>query len=80
MIRPMTKTIEGAIVDWLEEIPVEELESKTSQRIVEDFRANLIDVTDAIAYLQEECADELLDYVNNNKTLMNLLELSTINL
>ena len=76
----MTKTIEGAIVDWLEEIPVEELESKTSQRIVEDFRANLIDVTDAIAYLQEECADELLDYVNNNKTLMNLLELSTINL
>jgi hypothetical protein len=76
----MTKTTEGAIVDWLEEIPVEELASKTSQRIVGDFRANLIDVTEAIAYLQEECADELLDYVNNNKKLMNLLDLSTINL
>ena len=76
----MTKTIEGAIVDWLEEIPVEELASETSQRIVEDFRANLIDVTEAIAYLQEERADELLEYVNNNKKLMNLLDLSTINL
>ena len=76
----MTKTIEGAIVDWLEEIPVEELASETSQRIVEDFRANLIEVTEAIAYLQEECADELLEYVNNNKKLMNLLDLSTINL
>jgi hypothetical protein len=72
----MTNTIEGAVVDWLEEIPVEELESETSQRIVEDFRAGLIDVTEAIACLQEDCADELLDYVNNNKTLMNLLELS----
>ena len=76
----MTKTIEGAVVDWLEEIPVEELESETSQRIVGDFRANLIDVTDAIAYLQEECADELLDYVNKNKELMNFLELSSDNL
>ena len=76
----MTTTIEGAIVDWLEEIPVEELSSETSQRIVEDFRANLIEVTEAIAYLQEECADELLEYVNNNKKLMNLLELSTSNL
>ena len=76
----MTKTTEGAIVDWLEEIPLEELASETSQRIVEDFRANLIEVTEAIAYLQEECADELLDYVNNNKKLMNLLDLSTSNL
>ena len=76
----MTKTIEGAVVDWLEEIPVEELESETSQRIVGDFRANLIDVADAIAYLQEECADELLDYVNRNKELMNFLELSSDNL
>ena len=76
----MTTTIEGAIVDWLEEIPLEELASETSQRIVEDFRANLIDVTEAIAYLQEECADELLDYVNKNKALNNFLELSTSNL
>ena len=76
----MTKTIEGAVVDWLEEIPLEELTSETSQRIVEDFRANLIDVTDAIAYLQEECADELLDYVNRNKELMNFLDLSSDNL
>jgi hypothetical protein len=76
----MTTTIEGAIVDWLEEIPLEELASETSQRIVEDFRANLIDVTEAIAYLQEECADELLEYVNNNKKLMNLLDMSLNNL
>ena len=76
----MTKTIEGAVVDWLEEIPLEELESETSQRIVGDFRANLIDVTDAIAYLQEECADELLEYINKNKELINFLELSTNNL
>ena len=76
----MTKTIEGAIVDWLEEIPLEELASETSQRIVGDFRANLIEVTEAIAYLQEECADELLDYVNRNKALSNLLDMSTSNL
>ena len=76
----MTKTTEGAIVDWLEEIPLEELASETSQRIVEDFRANLIEVTEAIAYLQEECADELLDYVNKNKALNNFLDLSTSNL
>ena len=76
----MTKTIEGAVVDWLEEIPLEELASETSQRIVGDFRANLIDVTEAIAYLQEDCADELLDYINKNKELMNFLELSSDNL
>ena len=76
----MTKTIEGAVVDWLEEIPVEELANETSQRIVEDFRTNLIEVTEAIAYLQEECADELLDYVNRNKELINLLDLSINNL
>lgn len=76
----MTTTTEGAIVDWLEEIPVEELASETSQRIVGDFRANLIDVTEAIAYLQEECADELLDYVNKNKALNNFLDLSANNL
>ena len=76
----MTKTIQGAVVDWLEEIPLEELASETSQRIVGDFRANLIDVTDAIAYLQEECADELLEYINKNKELMNFLELSINNL
>lgn len=76
----MTKTTEGAIVDWLEEIPLEELASETSQRIVGDFRADLIEVTEAIAYLQEECADELLDYVNQNKALSNFLELSANNI
>jgi hypothetical protein len=76
----MTKTTEGAIVDWLEEIPVEELASETSQRIVGDFRANLIEVTEAIAYLQEECADELLDYINQNKALNNFLDMSLNNL
>ena len=65
----MTQTIEGAIVDWLEEIPVEELSSQTAQEIVESFRADLMDVTEAIDRLQEACSEDLEEYVKGNRAL-----------
>ena len=68
----MTKTIDGAIVDWLEEIPLEELASETAQKIVEDYRTDMMDVSRAIAYLKEDCASDLQKYVEGNKTLAQL--------
>jgi len=68
----MTQTIDGAIVDWLEEIPVEELACETAQMIVEDFRTDMIDVSQAIEYLKEDCATELQKYIEGNKILANL--------
>lgn len=70
----MTKTIDGAIVDWLEEIPLEELASETAQKIVEDFRNETMDVSQAIAYLQEDCASELQSYLDENKALAEILK------
>ena len=70
----MNDQIGGAVVDWLEEIPLEELSNETAQKIVEDFRAGSISVSDAIACLQEDCASDLRSYVNENRKLEELLK------
>lgn len=65
--------IDGAIVDWLEEIPTEEFVSSTAETIVSDFRNGFISVTEAIDLLRENCSDELAKYVQQNVELNELL-------
>ena len=64
----MTQTISGAIVDWLEEIPVEELSCEVAQMIVDQFRREDISVNEAMEMLESNCLSQLEDWLEQNKT------------
>lgn len=63
----MTKTIDGAIVDWLEEIPLDELTCETARLIIEQFRMGSIPVSEAMDLLAEDCGSIMLDWINANQ-------------
>jgi len=62
----MTKTIDGAIVDWLEEIPVDELNDDVAKMIVEQFRNGSLPVTEAMNLLEEDCGISMQDWLDQN--------------
>lgn len=64
----MTQTISGAIVDWLEEIPVEELSCEVARMIVDQFRREDISVNEAMEMLEDNCLSQLEDWLEQNKT------------
>jgi Mg2+/Co2+ transporter CorB len=64
----MTQTISGAIVDWLEEIPVEELSCEVAQMIVDQFRREDISVNEAMEMLESNCLSQLEEWLEQNKT------------
>ena len=66
--------LDGAVVDWLEEIPLDELPTDYVKMIVNDFREGHMSVTEAIALLNEDCEDCLKDYVKQNMDFENLLK------
>jgi hypothetical protein len=66
--------LDGAVVDWLEEIPLDELPTDYARMIVNDFREGHMEVTEAIALLNEDCDDLLRDYVKQNMEFESLLE------
>ena len=65
--------IDGAVVDWLEEIPLDELPTEYARMIVNDFREGHMPVTEAIALLNQDCEDDLIQYVLQNQDLESLL-------
>lgn len=65
--------IDGAVVDWLEEIPLDELPTDYSRMIVNDFREGHMPVTEAIGLLNEDCSDDLKEYVRQNRELQSLI-------
>ena len=65
--------IDGAVVDWLEEIPLDELPTDYSRMIVNDFREGHMPVTEAIELLNEDCVEHLREYVKQNRELQTLL-------
>jgi hypothetical protein len=70
----MTEEIlDGAIVDWLEELPLDELPSDYTRMIVNDFRQGHMCVTEAISLLCEDCKEELSDHIRTNIELETLL-------
>jgi flagellar motility protein MotE (MotC chaperone) len=70
----MTKTIDGAIVDWLEEIPVEELDCEMAQMIVDQFRRDDISVTEAMQMLEDNCLSQMKDWLEQNKTFSKMFK------
>lgn len=62
-----------AVVDWLEELPLEEL-PENCQPFVMEFREGMIDVQEAISILEHECCDELDSYVQQNLEIERLLK------
>lgn len=65
--------IDGIIVDWLEELPLDELPTDYARMIVNDFREGHMSVTEAIAILNEDCHDDMVDQVRQNLELESLL-------
>ncbi len=70
----MTKSIDGAIVDWLEEIPIEELTNENAQMIVEQFRMGTFPVHEAIQFLEEECSGLMQEWIDQNKQYAKLFK------
>ena len=70
----MTKSIDGAIIDWLEEIPIEELNSETAKMIVEQFRNGSLPVTEAMCLLEHDCNYDMAEWINENKRLNSQLK------
>jgi hypothetical protein len=70
----INEMIDGMIVDWLEELPLDELPTDYARMIVNQFREGHMEVTEAISLLQEDCSDDLSDCVKQNLELNKLLE------
>jgi hypothetical protein len=64
-----TKTVSGAIVDWLEEIPLDELNNEEAISIIERFRFQNLTVNKAIALLEENCLSSLEQWIKQNEKL-----------
>jgi hypothetical protein len=68
------QTCDGVIVDWLEELPLDELPTEYAKMIVKEFREGDLDVTEAIANLRENCNEDMKDQILQNKQLKELLD------
>jgi len=62
----MTKTIDGAIVDWLEEIPVDELTCEVARMIVDQLRRKDIPASEAIEMLECNCMSSMQMWLDTN--------------
>jgi hypothetical protein len=65
--------IDSMVVDWLEELPLDELPTDYSRMIVNDFREGHMSVTEAISLLNEDCYDDMADQIKQNQELQSLL-------
>ena len=65
--------IDGIIVDWLEELPLDELPTEYARMIVSNFREGHMSVTEAIAILNEDCHDDMAEQVKMNLELAELI-------
>jgi len=65
--------IDSMLVDWLEEIPLDELPTEYARMIVNDFRNGHMPVTEAIAILNEDCKDDMAGQIQQNLQLQQLL-------
>lgn len=59
---------EIAIIDLLEEIPLEEMDDSLAF-VVNEFRTGSMEVTEATALLEEDFYDMIKEWVENNKRL-----------
>ena len=59
---------EIAIIDLLEEIPLEEMDDSLAF-VVNEFRSGFMEVTEATALLEEDFYDMIKEWVENNKRL-----------
>lgn len=63
-----------AVVDWLEELPLEEIVNEDCRMVISEFREGFMEVTEAIAILEHDFAQEIKDWVKTNNFLNSLNE------
>jgi hypothetical protein len=63
-----------AVVDWLEEIPIEELPEGECQFIIRDFREGRMEVQEAIALLEHDFQEELKNYIAFNFEIKKMIQ------
>jgi hypothetical protein len=66
--------LDSAVVDWLEELPLDELPNDYVRMVVGNFRDGHMSVTEAIEVLNEDCVEEIENYVKQNMEFESLLE------
>jgi uncharacterized protein YbgA (DUF1722 family) len=70
----MNKNTSEAIVDWLEEIPIDELSDENAQEIVKQYRIGSLPINEAIVLLEEDCYQSMSDWVDMNEKYKNMFE------
>ena len=61
-----------AVVDWLEELPLEEIVNEDCRMVISEFREGLMEVTEAIALLENDFSQDIKDWVDTNNFLSSL--------
>lgn len=68
----MTKEFNMAVVDWLEELPLDEIVNEDCRMLISEFREGFIDVTEAIAVLEQDFSQDIQDWIDTNKIINSL--------
>ena len=68
----MKNTTQDAIFWFLEEIPIQEMFNEETIEIVKGYREGFYDVLEASHLLEEECHQDLAEWIHNNR-LMNTI-------
>lgn len=63
-----------AVVDWLEELPLDEIDNEDCKLLISEFRQGSIDVTEAIALLEEDFSQDIKQWVDSNNKFSKLFE------
>lgn len=61
-----------ALLAWLDDVPLNELTSKTAASVVKMYREKEIVLSHAMTELWEKCSKELEEWVNFNESLENI--------
>jgi hypothetical protein len=63
-----------AVVDWLEELPLEEITNEDCRFLISEFREGFIEVTEAIAILEHDFSQDIEQWIETNNFLSSLQE------
>lgn len=67
-----TEQFNMAVVDWLEELPLEEIVNEDCRFLISEFREGFIEVTEAIAILEQDFSQDINDWIETNNFLNSL--------
>lgn len=61
-----------AVYEWLEKLPVEEIESTNARTIINEFRDGHYSYQEASKMMEEYCSPAINEYIRQNEDLVDL--------